>query len=62
MARKWCLNCSQFVEPKKSVNWIGMFLSFPLYIWWYIFKAKRCPMCNGTNFTETNPKTAKKLE
>lgn len=63
MGRKWCLNCEQFVEPKKSVNWVVLILFFGFYILYYaLFKKSRCPICNGTNFTETNPKTAKKLE
>ena len=136
MGRKWCLNCEQFVEPKKNFytivfvllivfvwlpllnniykietgsyqqsgsgmelnpTWSGDELSFqstvpaslsnvyyvtnpilvgikisafaimffvPLvYILYYLYmKETKCPICNGTNFTETNPKTAKKLE
>ena len=35
----------------------------PFIFYLYSYEGKeRCPICNGTNFTETNPKTAKKLE
>ena len=110
MGRKWCLNCEQFVETKKTFHgvafvllmifvWIPLlciefalfavgtasysygftpspalggisFLMFVVtfftpfvYVLYHLFgKEAKCPVCNGTNFTETNPKIAKKLE
>jgi len=35
----------------------------PIFLYSALSSGKeRCPICRGTNFTETNPKTAKKLE
>jgi len=109
MSRKWCLNCEQFVVPKKSFHGVVfvlliIFVWFPLlciefvlfavgavwysygtisptlggmsflilvvtfftpfvYVLYHVFgKEAKCPICNGINFTKTNPKTAKKLE
>ena len=133
MSRKWCLNCEQFIEPKKTfyiivfvlllvfvwlplLNYVygietvsyqqfgsgtevnptwpgdglpftvradlgGHYVTNPIlvgikilmfavtfiapfvYVLYYLYKEEpKCPICNGTNFTETNPKTVKKLE
>ncbi len=54
---KYCNNCKQMVEPTKK--WSVVFLLILLvlgilpgilYLIYVLFKAKRCPICNSTNW------------
>jgi hypothetical protein len=53
MAVRYCLNCEQGVEAKRSIG-IGTFILVILTggLWLFLipFYSKRCPMCKGTNF------------
>ena len=103
MTQKWCLNCKQFVEPKKNFHgvvfillmifvwlpllfieimlvgvstvsyslgftnittigiisflmFIGTLLSPVCYIIYHVVgKKARCPICNGTRYTDSKP-------
>jgi len=52
----WCNLCNRNVIARKKFNWIA-FLVLCLtgiggifYIIYWIFKGKRCPICDGNNF------------
>lgn len=66
MVRKWCLDCSRYVNAEKKSYATSFFTGWGgvrgVEITAVASNKERCPICNGTNFTEVNPKTAKKLE
>lgn len=50
---KYCIACERLVEPKRKFSLPLFLLGFGfLYVFIYPFQPKRCPICNGTAFTE----------
>lgn len=51
---KYCNNCTQNVNPKRKLGIGTLFLiviTSGLYLFFYFTKPKRCPMCNGRDFS-----------
>ncbi len=58
---KYCLNCSQYVTPKKEFGWgsfifwliIGAGVGGLIYTYWFlVFKKPICPICKSRNFRQ----------
>jgi len=50
MKQKYCLNCKQYVKPVKAHKIHGGIVKIPIR-----FGEEKCPICNGSNFSETAP-------
>lgn len=53
---RYCKNCNKNVKPMRKLGiWdlIFAFMTVGLYlVWYYTAKPKRCPSCNGTQFSK----------
>jgi len=54
---RYCEICERNIEPQKKFNWIAFLVLFltgigPIFyvFYYFIFKRKRCPICNGRQF------------
>jgi hypothetical protein len=55
---KFCLLCNRNVIPTKSFNGVVFLILFVLgivpgvlYLFYYILKSKKCPICKSTSFS-----------
>jgi hypothetical protein len=51
---KYCINCEKNVIPKRrfgAIDFLLICITGGIYLFFYFVKPKRCPSCNGTDFT-----------
>jgi len=51
---RWCNYCEKVVQPKRSFGGLDLLLTLitgGVYLIFYFMKPKRCPSCNGHNFS-----------